>query len=309
MSHQDHVFSITKGNHAYSIQDLGRKKSQLQGYAQAGAADMHAYCWANKLLQNRMHTPALEINFSPLSGHFSAATTISVTGAAQTIKINEQTLPTWRTYAVKAGDTLSVNSPQAGLKTYIGFKGGIKTNRFFESASQVEREKHLFRYTEKDTNKIEYTSQAKQSERIRWTPQRFKPDYTSVLTLELIPGYQIKTFNTDALEILTRETYKITPQSNRMGYGLKGNPLSTSKTTLLSEGIALGSVQIPPDGQPIVLLQDRQTIGGYPKIGVVSQLSCSQLCQRRPGQRVKFALTSISKAQQKLQRFYQFFSF
>lgn len=140
-------------------------------------------------------------------------------------------------------------------------------------------------------------------------PERFWPDYQSPLTLRLIEGYQCEDFSVAERQRFYQHPYQISPKSDRMGCRLQGPPLLCQRSSLLSEGICYGAVQVPPDGQPIVLLCDRQTLGGYPKLGSVLSLDCWQLAQRSAGFELQFAAISIEQAHNLLhlqeQRFWQ----
>jgi len=108
---------------------------------------------------------------------------------------------------------------------------------------------------------------------------------------------------------LLSNKYQVSTQADRMGYQLLGDVITDLPTTLASEGISLGSVQLPANGQPIILLQDRQTIGGYPKAGVISAIDCSQLSQRQQGAEIIFRLDNPLVSRYKMQAFRYFFDF
>lgn len=117
------------------------------------------------------------------------------------------------------------------------------------------------------------------------------------VTLRLVPGYQYPQFQrTDILRLIT-SAYTLSEQSDRMGFRLQGPAMASPPPGIISEGIAQGAVQIPGDGLPIVLLNDGQTIGGYPKPGVVPSLDCSALAQQLPGASIRFALTDLATVQ------------
>ena len=158
--------------------------------------------------------------------------------------------------------------------------------------------------------KIHPITQATECSRIQLAvPRHYIPNYLTPLTLDLLPCYQWQLLNPKQQQHLLNTTYKISSQANRMGYQLIGDSMTDLPTAQVSEGIALGSVQLPASGQPIILLQDRQTIGGYPKAGVVSALDCAKLSQRQQGVEVKFRLNNPVVCRYKMQAFKRFFNF
>ena len=123
------------------------------------------------------------------------------------------------------------------------------------------------------------------------------PTYSDSIELGLIAGYQFQAIPAVQRAIFFSGQYRVTDQIDRMGYRLQGNAIETGINGIVSEGIALGSVQLPSDGQPIVLMRDRQTIGGYPKIGTVFSLDLALLGQAKPGDRINFRLMDVADAE------------
>ena len=292
------------------IQDQGRFGYQHLGYTQSGACDEHAFFWANKLLNNHHNCPALEITLGPFTAIFTEHTQIAITGAKTVAKLNGTPISTWQTHTIHPGDNLIIKPACSGLRIYLAIKEGLIIEKKLDSHSMTNREKLGFNQgapLEKNTT-ITYHQYEPEQKRLVHTPPRFIPNYKQVLTLHLFPSYQAKQLPEEALSILCNNEYTISPQSDRMGYRLQGEPVVPTFSHLLSEGIAFGSVQFPPDGQPIILLKERQTIGGYPKIGCISKLDCFALSQRRPGQKVRFKTTSLEMAKERLTSFYNFFT-
>jgi allophanate hydrolase subunit 2 len=146
------------------------------------------------------------------------------------------------------------------------------------------------------------------STRKKAIPYYFKPNYQQPLTLRLIPSYQHQHFSQDQISLLLNQHYLINSASDRTGCRLHGQAIQQVPAKMVSEGIVYGSVEITTDGQPIILLKDRPTIGGYPKIGTVFSLDLSKLAQRQTGAQVKFELMTLEQAQQKRRQFNQFFN-
>jgi allophanate hydrolase subunit 2 len=133
--------------------------------------------------------------------------------------------------------------------------------------------------------------------------EKFIPSYDDNLTLRVILGYQNKYFDQKQKENFFSQKYTISSQNNRMGYKLESKPIICEIDGIISEGISFGAIQIPKDGQPIILLKDRQTIGGYPKIGSVLPIDCFKLSQLKAGESINFQPISLKDAQDKMNEF------
>ncbi|MCH8498752.1 MAG: biotin-dependent carboxyltransferase family protein [Marinobacter sp.] len=273
-----------------SVQDNGRHGYGHHGLATGGAADRHAYGWANKLLDNPVNAACLEITLGPFLAEFQAPTTIAICGAQAAVHLNDHPVPCWQSIPVNAGDRLALGTAESGLLTYLAVQGGWQTHEWLRSRSVVAREALPQLRLIATGDELAYNSTTSPQPR-RAVPADYRPDYSLPLTLGLMPAYQYNRFTADSqLQLLNRE-YRVSPRCDRMGYQLLGPLLEADPAGILSEGIAYGAVQVPPDGQPFILLRDRQTIGGYPKLGCIRALDADQLSQRRPGQAIYFKLT------------------
>ena len=271
-----------------------------------GALDLQAFNWANKLLDNPPDSACLEIMLGGFQARAETAMTIALAGAYAPISVNGKPAGHWQTLALKAGDELAIGHAQSGRILYLALPGGIDSQKWFGSQSVVPREQieGLVPITEDSRllagNSTEHAAH-------REVPENFRPDYRKDLTLRLIPGYQIGHFSKSDLLRLTTCVYQVTQQSDRMGFRLNGAALEDVPPGIVSEGIAMGAVQVPGNGQPIVLLNDCQTIGGYPKPGVIRSLDCHRLAQRLPGQQFRFAFTDLAEAQNERRLFNDYF--
>ncbi len=291
------------------IQDLGRLGFQNVGYSTSGAADEHSFLWANKLVGNNTALASLEITYGPFISIFDQKTKIALCGAKAEAKINDTPISLWASHDIFPGDILRISSTSSGIKLYLGIKDGIQVEPVYKSQSMSYREKIGFNFGQPLTKGsiISFLSENALKLYQKATPPRFIPDYNERLLLRIIPGYQYEDFSEDIRSKICSSDYTITNQINRMGYCLDGTPLNHQIKELSSEGTAFGAIQVPPTGQPIILLKERQTIGGYPKLGCVSHIDCFALSQRRPGQKVRFAFTNVKSAAQELKNFYRFF--
>lgn len=275
------------------VQDEGRRGQQHLGLSQGGAIDQHAYFWANHLLANKNNAACLEITLGPFIAEFREPSYIAVTGADLHCTINDTPVPNWQSHRVKKGDIIQFKPGNNGLRAYLAVAKGFHSLRMFAAFTEVPREQ-LFDLQIREKANLIYSPISISSRRITATPERFIPDYQSELILRTFASYQNHNFSEESKTRFCENSYSVKPQSDRMAYRLSGAILEWQHGSLLSEGVALGSVQIPADGQPIVLLNDRQTIGGYPKMGVVCQKDCSQLAQRRAGQKIRFETVDLA---------------
>lgn len=265
--------------------DSGRRLCQHFGLAAGGAADIHSYEWCNQLLGNPPNTPALEIAAGPFAAEFLFQGHAALCGAEHSAKLNGKPVHNWSSFSVTPGDTLQLGYAQSGVRSYLSVGGVWNVDTLFDSCQRVNDDGSARPI--KAGEHIHFSA-LKQLKLNKMTPWNQIPDDDSALCLPVRPSYQFHRFPEDQRQAMIDGHYTISPQSNRMGYRLQGPVVHWPATGIESEGIALGAVQIPPDGQPIVLLNDRQTIGGYPKIGCVEASACSRLTQRRPGQKVSF---------------------
>lgn len=293
-------FEVIKPGFLALIQDLGRFGFQHMGVTTGGPMDEHAFCWANRLLGNKLNAPQLEITFGQLTLKAHENTCIALTGADLNARLNDKKVHPWRTYRVRKGDTVTFESPICGLRSYLAVIGGFEIDPKLGSVASVTREQiGGLRNGEslKVGDRLYFRSSIKQPHGV--TPTWAIPDYQAPLELGVMLGYQDKEFpNTELMTLLSCE-YEVSQNIDRMGYRLTGAPIRCNRDGIVSEGIAYGAIQIPQDGQPIVLMKDRQTIGGYPKVGSLSALDAGQLAQRAPGSLVRFCLSDIAEAEAK----------
>ncbi|MDF0750266.1 biotin-dependent carboxyltransferase family protein [Marinobacter sp. 71-i] len=291
-----------------TIQDTGRTGYRRHGLAAGGAVDLHAYAWANKLLDNPFNAACAEIVMGGFRAVAEGDVTIAIAGANSPVSINGRPVGSWQSHQLKSGDELDIGYTRSGRFLYLAMAGGIDSAIRFGSRSIVVREKLDGSEPLREGEILRRLAPSpEQSSDIRQVPERFRGQYDDTLTLRLIPGYQIDSFSQDQLLRLTTSSYTISEQSDRMGFRLDGTPMADVPPGIVSEGIAIGAVQVPGDGLPIALLNDCQTIGGYPKPGVIAALDCGRLAQRLPGQTVRFRFADIADIQNERRLFHLHF--
>ncbi|WP_346836669.1 biotin-dependent carboxyltransferase family protein [Microbulbifer sp. SAOS-129_SWC] len=290
------------------IQDSGRRGQQHLGVSVSGSADSHAAGWANYLLDNSASAALLEICLGPFALRFAAATWVALAGADCGWRLNGQPLQNWATSLIPAGGLLEGGIARSGLRSYVALAGGILTPSVWGSrATNVgERLGGLDGRALADGDQLPYTAAARA--RATCMPAEFARTYSRRVRLRVVPSNQFEQFPAAQRQRFFAHTYQVSPQSDRMGVRLQGAALEPVPGNLISEAVAPGAIQMPGNGQPIVLMPDCQTIGGYPKLGHVYRVDLDHLAQARPGDEVQFELGDLREAQAELARLRRFFA-
>jgi biotin-dependent carboxylase-like uncharacterized protein len=279
------------------LQDNGRFGYSALGLTNGGPADAQSAFFANQLLHNDSNATLIECSIGGLTLQAQCHSYIAVTGATLALGINGKNAELWTVHKVQPGDTITLGMVSRGVRAYLAVAGGLAVPAQFGSTATVLREGiGGLNGTPLQQGDILQAPTVSQLAR-RQLPLRWRPGFNRTLTLRLVEGYQAARFSTEQRQRFYMHSYTVTPQADRMGYKLSGAAITCAEQTLLSEGICYGAVQIPPDGQPIVLLNDRQTLGGYPKMGSVLSLDCAQLAQAQAGSQVYFTPISAEQAQ------------
>jgi antagonist of KipI len=270
-----------------TIQDLGRFGFAHQGVSASGAADAVALRAGNLLVGNAENAPALEMTLVGGAFEFESSAVVSFTGSDFGAG-----LPMWSAIEVKAGTVLRCGASQSGARCYLAVRGGIDAPQVLGSASA-----HLLTGVgggalhAGDVLRIGDTA----VRRPRREPAR--PERPPGDVLRVTEGPQAGWFGAE----LYRGAYTVQEESNRMGLRLRGSAIPSPAGTMLTEGVPLGAVQIPPDGQPIILFVEHQTTGGYPKPANVISADMWRVGQLRPRDTVRFELVTLDAAWSRLQ--------
>ncbi|WP_086980837.1 5-oxoprolinase subunit C family protein [Vibrio aphrogenes] len=305
---------IIKAGPLSLLQDLGRIGYQGIGVTVGGPMDEHAFRWANHLLGNAQQATQIEITLGGFQAEFTQATQIALTGADMHAKLDETPLQPWASYHVPAGSVLTCQMAKQGVRAYLAIQGGFVAPDILGSCATVVRDQLGGLQGDgqalKKGDVIDY--QAAGSGLLRQVPMRFIPHYwapgSAPCVLDVLAGYQYAAFSIASRQQFFRSIYDVTPSCDRMGYRLSGKAIHYDGASLISEGIALGAIQIPADGQPIVLMADHQTIGGYPKIGCLTRMSVSKLAQCPPNAQVRFQLIEREQAEAQYRQRLTFFN-
>lgn len=301
-------FRVIKPGFLATLQDNGRYGYAESGLSQSGVADEQAYQWANYLLDNRFNDAVVELTLGNCEWQALDDMEIVIAGADLRFSIDDQPAPLWQTILIRQGETLKCQNAVEGkgVRSIIAVKAGFLTPLKFGSRAVNLREK-IGDAIQAGDHLMTQPLIAK-STRKKTIPYYFKPNYQQPLTLRLIPSYQHEIFDQEQISTLLRQNYLINAASDRTGCRLHGQAIQKVPENMTSEGVAYGSVEITTDGQPIILLKDRPTIGGYPKIGTVFSLDLSKLAQRQTETQVKFELMTLKEAQQQRRQFNRFFN-
>ena len=284
-------FRVLKPGILSQFQDAGRFGHHATGLTTGGPIDGEAFYWANRLVGNKQGETVVEVALGGLNLECGEATTIAITGADLPLKINGHPKALWRSHQVTPGDVVDLKHAEKGMRTYLAVAGGFIGKPVFGSTSTVVREGVGTALIAGQT--LDCAAQVREPKAV---PMEHIPRYTEDVLLRIITGYQFSRFSEESREKFLASVFTVSNRSDRMGTRLEGVVIEPPSGGLLSEGISLGAVQVPPDGQPIVLMNDRQTIGGYPKLGSVLSVDLWKLGQCRPGSRVGFQIISMEDA-------------
>lgn len=269
------------------LQDTGRFGVRHLGVTQGGAADWLSMAWANWMLGNAPDAAVVEITLGGFTVVAEEDCVLALTGADLGARVDGQSVASWRFFSLRKGQTLAFTQPVLGARAYLAAPGGFNAPEVLGSRSTVVREElggldGRGRALSRGSH-LSYSGLATP----RPIPRALIPDFQQDSPLDLILGAQNGAFSGQSLYDAFNIAWTLDSRADRMGIRLLGTALEYQGPSMISEGIPLGAVQVPPDGQPIVLLNDRQTIGGYPRLGALTPLALARLAQCLPGAPVR----------------------
>ncbi|MDQ0972013.1 antagonist of KipI [Neobacillus niacini] len=291
------IFKVMKSGLQTTVQDLGRYGFREFGVSPSGAMDSYSLQMGNLLVGNDLGEAALE---APFIGPVLMAlhdVSIAICGGNLTPKINGQEVPLWKSIVIKKGQILSFGELKEGVRTYLSIAGGIDVPFVLNSKSTCITGK-FGGFEGRALKEGDILFGNPFTRRNRFLQTQLIPKYTNKLTVRVIVGPHTRKFTTPGLKTFLNEEYSITSQSNRMGYQLTGPKIEHSSTAdIISDAIPLGGIQVPASGQPIILMTEHQTTGGYSRIGTVIAADIPRLAQAQPGTKVRFKEISLQTAQ------------
>ncbi|MCE7786786.1 5-oxoprolinase subunit C family protein [Staphylococcus xylosus] len=283
-----------------TVQDLGRIGYQDQGFSTAGALDTYALRMGYTLIGN--NGPAIEFTIVGPTIQFLTDNTFVLTGGHFEATLNNQVISSQTVIFVKKGDELKIGSVVDGARGYILFGKPLNIQKVANSYSTHTRSK-IGGYKGralKSNDVITCQQNNIYAERIGLS---CPVEALNQQIIHIIEGPQIESFSNEAKQKLVNEAFKISEKSDRMGFRLQGEKIAPMESAdIISEPVALGSIQVPNDGNPIILLNDKQTVGGYTKIATVCAADLSLIAQKQPNETVKFEWITVEAATEKLQQ-------
>lgn len=289
-----------------TIQDAGRYGYQGSGFATNGAMDHRALRLANLLVENDPGAPVLEFALAGPTLRFTTNTFFALTGGDFAPTLDGAPVPSYAAVAAKRGSILRLSASRTGCYGYLAIAGGSvavpevmgsrSTNLKCEFGGWKGRALVVGDYLPFATRGLDFLPNLG-SHRLD-NDADFYGFGRDEVTVRVVPGPQDHMFTDEGLRTFYHEPFSLTTKCDRMGYRLDGPEIATKDgSDIISDGIAFGAVQVPSHGRPIVMLADRQTTGGYAKIGTVASVDIPKLVQRPPGSSVRFARISVQEAQ------------
>ena len=282
-----------------TVQDLGRYGYGDIGMPTAGVMDAYAARVANILLGNDENAAVLEITVLGPVLAFHQATAFVIAGADMQPCLNRQPIGMWRIIHARTGDRLSFAGLLSGCRAYLAVSGGVDVPLVMDSASTYLRGK-IGGYEGRALRAGDQVNIGRVSELICQglrLPAGLLPG--SDAPVRVVPGPQNDAFTQKGIDTFLGSEYVVTPDADRMGYRLDGPAIEfQGDADIISDGMALGAVQVPAQGRPIIMLADHQTAGGYAKIAHVISVDIPVVAQKKTGDSLRFAAVSMQHAQQ-----------
>jgi antagonist of KipI len=292
------IFKVVEPGPLTTVQDLGRYGFQQFGVPVSGALDEYSSRAANLLVGNAEDAALLEITFMGPKFEVLAAAAIAVTGAEIPILLNGRPQETWEAFSVRQGDTLVFKSARSGVRAYLAVSGGIDVPEVMGSRSTYLGAKlGGFQGRALARGDIVPRGDAGVHERTARLPEALRPEFRKEIVLRAVPGPQDDFFDRGS-ETFFGSEYKVSSKADRMGYRLEGPMVAIKEgmpKSIISEPSLAGAVQVPPDGQPIILLVE-QTVGGYTKVATVISADIPAIAQTRPADLLRFSKVELQEA-------------
>jgi antagonist of KipI len=286
-----------------TVQDAGRSGQMRYGIPPSGPVDRRSFVLANRLVGNPDGAAALEFTLMGPRLRAERPCIIAVTGADAPVTVNDAAAPAWTTLTLGAGDLVRIGAARAGVRGYVAVAGGIDVPPVLGSRATYLRGRMggvQGRALARDDGLP--LGAAPAASRRRTVPPEARPEWGAEPVLRVVLGPQADRFTEDGIAAFLGGSYELLPQSDRMGARLNGARITHARGhDIISDGIALGAVQVPGDGQPIVMLVDRQSTGGYTKIATVCSFDIARVGQAKPGQRLRFTAVDVVAAHRLLE--------
>jgi len=302
------VFQVLKPGFFTTVQDLGRYGYLRYGVPISGAMDTFSLVAANLIVANNPDDACLEITLIGPELQALTKTQIAITGGAASPKINGQHVPMRQTLEVQEGAVVSFGKVESGCRAYLSIRGEVDTPPVLGSRSTYVRggfggingrqlkTEDIIGGFDVSLLKVGYSM-----------PEELVPQFTGQFKARVILGPQADMFTERGITTFLSSQYKVTLEADRMGYRLEGPIIEhKAKADIISDALLPGAVQIPKNGKPIMIMQDAQTAGGYPKIAVIITPDVSTLGQAKTNDIIEFSKITIQQAHEKTSEYYKF---
>lgn len=292
---------IIKPGMLSTVQDLGRFGVMKSGFTQSGAMDVRSVKKANRLAGNALGCAVIEMTMTGITAEFTSDCCFALSGGDFGAVLNGKPIRTNKAYRAASGSLLEMGYAKTGIRSYLAVSGGISVEPVMGSRStNLKSAVGGFCGRKLMTNDILETGSDNFvlpfDEIDKWELEEDK--YPNKITARAVPGPQDFMFTKEDIKTFFSSEYTVTPQSDRMGIRLEGPAMAgIDGMDIISDGIVFGSVQIPKNGKPIILMADHQTTGGYAKIATVISTDLPLLAQARPKDKIKFQQVTVSEAE------------
>ncbi|MBD0380027.1 5-oxoprolinase subunit C family protein [Paenibacillus sedimenti] len=318
-------FEVRKPGLFTTLQDAGRYGYRKDGVITSGPMDGFAHRTANLLVGNAANTAALEMTLQGAILYARKDMLLALCGAEMEAEIDGEKVPMWRPFLIRSGSQLSIHYAVKGCRSYLAVAGGFDVETVLGSRSTYLRaglggyegrairtgdileagaaEPNLARMLRAMGSLSILANINETLIAPCFVSPAIHPDYQENPVVRIIRGREAVKFSDESVQRFFQESYTVTPQSDRMGYRLDGVKLElrdSADSEMISEAVVPGTIQVPPGGQPIVLMSDCQTTGGYPRIGQVIHADLPLVAQVRPGGQLRFQEISLREAQELL---------
>jgi antagonist of KipI len=311
------MIKVVKPGLLSTIQDLGRYGFQKYGVIVSGSMDPIAHRISNLLVGNDENEAVIEMTLTGPVLEFQETCLISICGGDLSPSIGGNPVPLWRSILVKKGCTLKFGGCKSGARAYLAVAGGIDVPSVMKSRSTYLRAgiggidgRNLKEGDDLEARPLQEDSKGIMNylipylgdntyTEIDWSiSSEFIAIHQSQKVIRVIKGPEYNFFSDKSRQAFFGDAFKVSPHSDRMGYRLQGPQLSPAQDIeMISEAVTFGTIQVPSDGNPIILLADRQTTGGYPRIGQVASVDLPLIAQTKPGEELSFTHITHEDAQ------------
>ncbi|EJR22822.1 biotin-dependent carboxyltransferase family protein [Bacillus cereus] len=297
-----------------TVQDLGRSHYQQYGVPVGGAMDQSALRMINMLVGNEENEAGLEITIMGPKLLIKKPTLLAIGGADMEPLLNGERIPLWRPILAEEGSMLCFGKVKSGCRAYVTFAGGIHIDRTMGSKStyiratiggiegRMLKKGDYFQIGAQPEMANCFIQDLQKDERIKtkWAiSNSVLPKYKKHPKLRVIADFEYNQFTEESRKAFFTKEYKVSNHADRMGYRVEGEVLNRiEEKEILSSPVTFGTIQVPNGGQPIILMADRQTTGGYTRIGNIISVDLPLLAQLKPGDYVSFEKITLEEAEQ-----------